>query len=447
MSGAVKVGMQLAGINPKFWPAASQAAEAAGFESVWVPEHLVLPVQMSGSPHTGHPEPPIPPSMPAFDAFVALGMIASTTSNIRLGTNVYNIGLRHPFVTARAVTTLDALSGGRVELGIGSSWLREEWEVTQLDFHTRGRRVNEAIDICRRLWSDDVVEHHGEFFEFQPVMFAPKPLQQPLPILVGGDAAASMRRAALLGDGWLPMNHALEDLPGAFARDQRHARGSRTRRNDDLDRRTEREDPRRPRAVPRRRRAPRDRDAVYVVTRSARRDQALRRRGARAGALRRRSGAVVGDRDGEAESTRHLGREMVTEHVDVPLETVATLRSVCLGLPEAYEEPAWVGTRWRVRTRTFAHVLRVDSGWPPAYARAAGTDGPTTVMTFRSAGAELAALSEAGHPFFKPRWRRDEVGMVLDAGVDWDEVAELLTESYCVVAPQKLVALVDRAPD
>ena len=216
MSGAVKVGMQLAGVNPKFWPAASQAAEAAGFESVWVPEHLVLPVQMSGSPHTGHPEPPIPPSMPAFDAFVALGMIASTTSSIRLGTNVYNIGLRHPFVTARAVTTLDALSGGRVELGIGSSWLREEWEATQLDFHTRGRRVDEAIDICRRLWSEDVVEHHGEFFEFQPVMFAPKPLQQPLPILVGGDAAASMRRAALLGDGWLPMNHALEDLPGAL---------------------------------------------------------------------------------------------------------------------------------------------------------------------------------------------------------------------------------------
>ena len=138
---------------------------------------------------------------------------------------------------------------------------------------------------------------------------------------------------------------------------------------------------------------------------------------------------------------------MVTEHADVPLETVAALRSVCLGLPEAYEEPAWVGTRWRVRTRTFAHVLVVDSGWPPAYARAAGADGPITVMTFRSAGAELAALSEAGHPFFKPRWRRDEVGMVLDAGVDWDELAELLTESYCVVAPQKLVALVDRAPD
>jgi predicted DNA-binding protein (MmcQ/YjbR family) len=133
--------------------------------------------------------------------------------------------------------------------------------------------------------------------------------------------------------------------------------------------------------------------------------------------------------------------------VDVPLDIVAELRSVCLGLPEAYEEPAWVGTRWRIRKRTFAHVLTVDSGWPPAYARAAGTNGPITVLTFRSSGQELNALRSAGHPFFEPRWRADEVGMVLDAAVDWDEVAELLTESYCVLAPKKLVELVDRPTD
>ncbi|MPY93623.1 MAG: MmcQ/YjbR family DNA-binding protein [Acidimicrobiia bacterium] len=134
----------------------------------------------------------------------------------------------------------------------------------------------------------------------------------------------------------------------------------------------------------------------------------------------------------------------MTEHADVPLETVAELRSVCLGLPEAYEERAWVGTRWRVRTRTFAHVLLVDSGWPPAYARAAGSDGPINVMTFRSSGPELDALRDTGHPFFMPGWWPDIVGMVLDAGADWDEVAELLTESYCLLAPKRLVDLVDR---
>lgn len=137
----------------------------------------------------------------------------------------------------------------------------------------------------------------------------------------------------------------------------------------------------------------------------------------------------------------------MTERADVPLEIVARLRSICLGLPEAYEEAAWVGTRWRIREQTFAHVLVVDSGWPPAYARAAASDGPIIVMTFQSSGPDLDALGAAGPPFFRPRWRPGIVGMVLDAGVDWDEVAELLTESYCTLAPRKLVALVDRPTD
>jgi hypothetical protein len=135
------------------------------------------------------------------------------------------------------------------------------------------------------------------------------------------------------------------------------------------------------------------------------------------------------------------------EYADVPPEVLAELRSICLGLPEVVENQAWAGAQWRVRKRTFAHVLTVDSGWPPAYARAAGTNGPITAMTFRSSGPELEALRNAGHPFFGPRWRADEVGMVLDAGVDWDEVAELLTESYCVLAPKKLVELVARPTD
>ena len=136
----------------------------------------------------------------------------------------------------------------------------------------------------------------------------------------------------------------------------------------------------------------------------------------------------------------------MTERPEVPPEIVAELGVACLGLPEAYEESAWVGTRWRIRKQTFAHVVMIDAGWPPGYARAAGSDGPIIVMTFRSAGAELAALSAAPHPFFKPVWFPDIVGMVLDAGVDWPEVTELLTESYCVVAPKKLVELVDRPP-
>jgi hypothetical protein len=137
----------------------------------------------------------------------------------------------------------------------------------------------------------------------------------------------------------------------------------------------------------------------------------------------------------------------MSEQADVPTEIVAAVRSCCSHLPEAYEELAWVGTRWRVRKRTFAHVLRVDGGWPPAYAQAVEHDGPLTVLMFRSAGEELAGLRDSGRPFFAPRWRADEVGMVLPddlRAVDWSEVTELLTESYCAVAPKMLRARVAR---
>lgn len=132
---------------------------------------------------------------------------------------------------------------------------------------------------------------------------------------------------------------------------------------------------------------------------------------------------------------------------DVPPEILDRLRPVCLGLPETYEEPAWVGVRWRIRSRTFAHVYLVDADHAAARARAAAADQPTCVLTFRSPGDEFAGLIAGGPPFFRPGWGTDVVGMVLDDGVDSDEVAELLTESYCVLAPKRLAALVDRPVD
>jgi hypothetical protein len=130
---------------------------------------------------------------------------------------------------------------------------------------------------------------------------------------------------------------------------------------------------------------------------------------------------------------------------DVPVVVLDVLRRVCLALPEAYEERAWVGTRWRIRGRTFAHVLAITAGWPPAYARAAATEGPAVALTFRSTPPELDALRAARTPFFAPPWRGDEVGLLIDDGTDWDDVAELLTESYCAQAPRKLVASIERS--
>jgi probable F420-dependent oxidoreductase len=215
----VKLAISLGMLNPSLWVQVTEEADRLGFESVWLPEHLVIPVQMGGSPYAGQDHPPIPADVPVFDAFTYLGFLAGRTSSIRFSTHVYNIGLRHPFVTARAVATLDVISGGRAMFGIGASWLEAEWEAVGLDFHTRGRRVDEAIDVCRRLWTDKVIEHHGEFFDFGPVMFEPKPVQQPYPpLIIGGDGPAALRRAATVGDGWIPMNHPLDQIPAAVAR-------------------------------------------------------------------------------------------------------------------------------------------------------------------------------------------------------------------------------------
>lgn len=131
----------------------------------------------------------------------------------------------------------------------------------------------------------------------------------------------------------------------------------------------------------------------------------------------------------------------------VPQDVVARLRLTCLDLPEAYEEAAWTGTRWLVRRKTFAHVLTIAGGWPPAYARVARADGPLSVLTFRCAGAASDWPRFGRPPFFLPGWWPDIVGIRLDQSTDWDDVAALLVASYRVLAPRKLAALVDVAVD
>ena len=129
--------------------------------------------------------------------------------------------------------------------------------------------------------------------------------------------------------------------------------------------------------------------------------------------------------------------------IEPSAEVVARLESIVAGLPELVEEDAWTGVRWRIRQKTIAHVMVAQPGYESAYREVTGDPAIRTVLTFRASGEELLALSHAGLPFYKPPWSPTVVGMVLDDDTDWDEVAELLTESYRCCAPQKLVRLLD----
>ncbi|MEU6379382.1 TIGR03619 family F420-dependent LLM class oxidoreductase [Streptomyces sp. NPDC046909] len=209
----MRIGVTLGLLHPAVWRDFAVEADALGYESLWVPEHLVFTADMAESayPGTSSGRPPVDPRAQLFDAPAFLTAIAEATRQIRLGTYVYLFGLRHPFIGARAFLTLDVLSGGRAVVGVGAGWLESEWRAVGLDFASRGRRLDEAVTVARRLWTEQVVEHHGEFYDFEGVHFEPKPVQKPHPpIVAGGESKAALRRAVRLCDGWVSMPHTLE---------------------------------------------------------------------------------------------------------------------------------------------------------------------------------------------------------------------------------------------
>lgn len=221
-------GISLLRVAPDRWLEVSEEAERLGYESIWMSEHLVLPARFDESRYPDG-NLPIWPQTPVFDVMVYLAALAASTTTLRLGTFIYQLGLRHPFVAARAVTTLDVVSRGRLELGVGAGWLREEWEAAGVDFASRGARLEEALAVCHRLWTEPVVEHAGDFFDFAPVAFEPKPVQDPLPVHVGGESAAALRRAVSMGTGWIGMHHTPESVAPILAdlRDRARVAGRR----------------------------------------------------------------------------------------------------------------------------------------------------------------------------------------------------------------------------
>jgi len=142
-------------------------------------------------------------------------------------------------------------------------------------------------------------------------------------------------------------------------------------------------------------------------------------------------------RDGDRQHKRVIA--MTSKHPQAPAKVLAKIRIACRGLPEVREESAWVGVRWRVRTKTFAHVLMIANGWPPAYAEAAGTTGPACVLTFRSWGRTFEPEMFDRRPFFRPRWFANIVGVAIDAETDWAILREHIALSYRTMAPKALL--------
>jgi probable F420-dependent oxidoreductase len=206
----MKFGTMIMGVSFRAYPEVAAAYDENGFESIWIPEHLVFPAEMPPTyPYSESGYPPVTPDTPSYDPWAVLSYLAGSTSRIRLATNIYILPLRHPLQTARSVVTVDRVSGGRVTLGIGVGWLEDEFDYLGVDFGTRGRRTDAAVAAIRSLWRDEVIEVHDEFFDFGPVKFQPKPLQQPsIPIEVGGTSLPALRRAGRLGDGWIEVGSA-----------------------------------------------------------------------------------------------------------------------------------------------------------------------------------------------------------------------------------------------
>jgi probable F420-dependent oxidoreductase len=180
-------------------------AEQLGFESVWGGEHVVLPTVIdSAYPYTADGKIPAQPDTPIPDPLIWLAFVAAVAPTLRLGTCILIVPQRNPLVLAKEVATLDRLSNGRVELGIGVGWLREEFDALGVEWDRRGARNDEYIAAMRALWAGPHAEFHGEFVDFAPVTCSPRPVQASIPILVGGDTPAALRRAARIADGYFP---------------------------------------------------------------------------------------------------------------------------------------------------------------------------------------------------------------------------------------------------
>lgn len=182
----------------------AQYAEAAGIESVWTFEHVVVPTEYASIyPYSRDGKMPLSPETWFVDPLISLAHVAAATKTIRLGTGVNIFPQANPMMFAKQVASLDVLSGGRVELGLGIGWLAEEYEAMGTPFKRRGARFDDYLAAVRKVWTGDIVEHRSEFLSWHDFKSYPLPAQQPHPpILIGGTTTQTLRRVVETAQGW-----------------------------------------------------------------------------------------------------------------------------------------------------------------------------------------------------------------------------------------------------
>ena len=188
-------------------------AEEIGLDSIWMGEHVVL-FDKTETPYPGSADGklPVPEGGGMLDTVATFGYLAAFTKTLRFGTGITLLPQRNPVYTAKEFTTLDWLTGGRIDFGIGVGWCKEEVEACGYDFSTRGRRCDEILELMQQLWTEPLAEFHGEFYDLEPCRMDPKPLQNPhIPIIVGGHSPAGFKRAAKYGAGWYGFQLDLEN--------------------------------------------------------------------------------------------------------------------------------------------------------------------------------------------------------------------------------------------
>ena len=207
----------------------AKLAEQIGYESIWTFEHVIVPIDyQSKYPYSADGKMGVDPDANFVDPLIALTAIAAQTSTIRLGTGVNILSQANPIYVAKQAASLDFVSNGRFELGVGIGWLREEFQACGTPFERRGARFDDYIQAMRKVWSGDVVEHKSEFLEWTGFKSKPTPVQDPFPVVIGGTKGKAFERTAKYGNGWFAptaspdqLNPYLAELDAACSKEGR----------------------------------------------------------------------------------------------------------------------------------------------------------------------------------------------------------------------------------